>query len=120
MDYIKQLLELRNELHKKIIFAAIRCAAPGSDQILELNDPLDASFTIRSRESDALITTHVTVTGIDCTTGELVAATADGTQKKLYYNDLALEQLAWMLKTVESSSFTLTEKYHDRHLITVG
>jgi hypothetical protein len=120
MDYLKQLNELRNDLHKKIVYLAIKSVSPGSDYVLELEDPLEASFTVRSRETGDLVTTQVTVMGVDGTTGELVASTANGTGKKLYYNDLTLEQLARLFTYLEQKLFTITEKEYVRHLITAG
>lgn len=120
MNYFKQLNDLRDELHKKIIRQVILAYHPGKEYHLELEEPLEASFTIRSKETGRLITTQVEITGIDGTTGELVAETADGTPKKLYYHDLTLEQLVMLLTRIESQLYTVTENEYDRHLITVG
>ncbi len=120
MSYIKQINSLRDELHKKIVRNVITAYLPGSDYILELEEPLETSFTVRSRQTERLITTQVQVTGIDGTTGELFAETADGEEKKLYYHDLTVEQLAMLLSRIESDLYTVIEKENVRHLITVS
>ncbi len=120
MDYFKQISSLRDELHKKIIRNVITTYLPGSDYHLDLEEPLETSFTVRSRQTGRLITTQVDLTGIDGTTGELLAVTADGEEKKLYYHDLTLEQLAMLLARLESDLYTVIEKENVRHLITVS
>jgi hypothetical protein len=120
MDYFKQLNDLRDELHKKIIHTAILASAPGSYYDLDLDDHLEASFTIRCKETCERITTQVNLTGINGTTGELVAETAHGTPKRLYYSDLTLEQLATLHKKLEAKLFTITEEKNVRHLITAS
>lgn len=120
MDYFKQLNDLRNELQRKIIYKTILAADPGSDYYLELEDHLEASYTIRSRETGRLETTQVNITGLDGTTGEMFAETAHGTPKRLNYHDLSLEQLATLLKKLETNSFTITLKHNDRNLVTIS
>lgn len=120
MDYIKQLNTLRDELHRKIVYRSIIAHHPGSEYTLDLNDPVVTSYTVRSRETGDLVTTQVTVTGIDGTTGELVAETATGVRKKVYYNDLTLEQLARLLLNLEAKLFTVTEFKNGRNIITVS
>lgn len=120
MEYIKHISDLRNELHRKIVYQSILAHHPGSEYVLDLNEPVQAFYSITSRETGELNVTQVTVTGIDGSTGELIAATAAGTRKKLYYNDLTLEQLARLLLTLEAKLFTVTEFKHGRDLITVG
>ncbi len=120
MDYFKQLNDLRNELHKKIVHAAILISDPGSHYFLDLDEPLEACYCIRSRETGNLESTPVNVTGINGTTGELVAETAHGTPKRVYYNDLTLEQLATLLRKVETNSFIITKTKDVRNLITVS
>jgi hypothetical protein len=120
MEYIKHINDLRNELHRKIVYQSILAHHPGSEYALDLNEPVDAYYTVTSRETGNPVTTQVTVTGIDGSTGELIAATAAGSRKKLYYNDLTLEQLARLLLHLEAKLFTVTEFKNDRNLITVG
>ena len=120
MEYIKHINDLRNELHRKIVYQSILAHHPGSEYVLDLHEPVDAHYTVTSRETGGPVTTQVTVTGIDGSTGELIAATAAGSRKKLYYNDLTLEQLARLLLTLEAKLFTVTEFKNDRNLITVG
>jgi hypothetical protein len=120
MDYFKQINDLRNELHKKIVHRAILAADAGSYYYLELSDPLEACYCIRSRESNHLETTQVIVTGINGTTGELVAETANGTPKRLYYHDLTLEQLATLLRKLETNFFTIIKTEDVRYTITAG
>lgn len=120
MDYLKQLNVLRDELHKKIVHLVISSQPSGWDYILELDEPLETSFTVRSRQTDRLITTQVDLTGIDGVTGELYAETADGTGKKLYYHDLTIEQLVQLHNLLLSNSFTILEKKNVRNLIPVS
>lgn len=120
MEYIKQLSDLRNELHRKIVYQSILAYDPGAQYILDLNDPVEAFYLVRSKDTGNLIATEVTVTGIDGSTGELIAETAAGTRKKLYYNDLTLEQLARLLLNLEAKLFTITEFKNARHLITAS
>lgn len=120
MDYFTQINSLRNELHRKIIHTAILASDPGRYFFLELDNHLEACYTIRSRETGNLESTPVNITGIDGTTGELFAETAHGTSKRVYYNDLTLEQLAMLLKKLESKLFTITLTQNDRHLITTS
>jgi len=120
MDYLKQLNTLRDELHRKIIHTAILASDPGRHYFLELEECLEACYIIRSRITGDLESTPVNITGINGTTGELVAETAHGTPKKLYYNDLTLEQLATLLKKLESKLFTITQEENVRHLITAS
>ena len=120
MDYIKQLNDLRNELHKKIVYRSILAHDPGAQYILDLHNPVEAFYSVLSRETGEPVTTQVTVTGIDGSTGELIAETATGVRKKLYYSDLTLEQLARLLLHLEAKLFTVTEFKNVRHLITVS
>ena len=120
MEYIKHINDLRNELHRKIVYQSILAHHPGSEYVLDLHEPVQAFYTVTSRETGETNATQVTVTGVDGSTGELIAETAAGTRKKLYYNDLTLEQLARLLLTLEAKLFTVTEFKNDRNLITVG
>ena len=120
MEYIKHISDLRNELHRKIVYQSILAHHPGSEYVLDLQEPVQAFYTVTSKETGEPNVTQVTVTGIDGSTGELIAATATGIRKKLYYNDLTLEQLARLLLTLEAKLFTVTEFKNDRNLITVG
>lgn len=120
MDYIKQLNDLRNELHRKIVYRSILAHDPGAQYILDLHNPVETFYSVLSRETGEPVTTQVRLTGIDGSTGELIAETATGVRKKLYYNDLTLEQLARLLLHLEAKSFTVTEFKNARHLITVS
>jgi len=120
MDYFKQINELRDELHRKIIHKAILMSDPGTKYYLELDEPLEACYTIRSRETGNLECTQVILTGICGTTGELFAETAGGTSKRLYYRDLTLEQLATLLGKLDAEAITIKQNENDRHLITAS
>ena len=100
MSYLSKVKGLRNEMHKGIIIMAIR-AAGTSDAELQLEHPVAAQYILQ----DALY--EVSVTGIRCTTGELIAESADGKWKWMYYDDLSLEQLAELHDKVEAKQFQL-------------
>lgn len=120
MDYFKQLNDLRNDLQRKIIYTTILASDPGTDYYLDLKEHLETSYSIRSRENGHLETTQVNVTGLDGTTGELFAETAAGTPKGLTYHDLTLEQMAMLLRKLETNSYTITLKQNDRNFITAS
>jgi len=123
MDYLKQLNELRDELHKKIVYTAILLPNKNRELFVQisklwsdgrltaqlmLKNPLEAfQRRYKAGELRNLKTTNVFVTGIIQSTGELIAETASGTPERLYYSDLSLEQLAVLLKQIESRLFTI-------------
>jgi hypothetical protein len=118
MNFNQQINFLRHQLHRSIVHLAIRAGDPGSDDDLVLNDPLEACYRFRDY-SGQLVTVGVTVTGVNGTTGDLIAEVATGQGKKLYYNDLTLEQLARLHEHLEAGLYKI-ENTNDRNIITAG
>lgn len=107
MKRYNELMNLRDRLHKEIVQLATRSAAMADNAHVLLDHPLEAAYITRGR--DQLIQVPVEIQGIDGTLGELLAVAADGSEKKLYYNDMTLEQMAMLLDYLETSKFTVNE-----------
>lgn len=103
MDYSQELLKLRDKMHQDIIHRTVKLN-DGDDFELELNYP----FSIWIGQYDDDFQIKVAVTGICGTTGELI--TKGITEDAYYdigYNDLTMEQLAFLQRQIESESFTI-------------
>ena len=100
MSYSKQMFDLRNDMHRSIIHMSIRAAGAGDLQVL-LDNPISVKYCDRD------VVYHVTLTGVNCINGELIAENSAGSRRRIYYNDLTLEQLALLHDNIEANLFTL-------------
>lgn len=116
-ELTKLIEDLRYRMHRSIVHLAIKSAANGKNLDVELIKPLEVSY--KTTNDMKRVTVEVKVTGINGTTGELIAENLEGENIKLYYNDLTLEEMARLNEYLESKLFLLTEKY-DRNLITIS
>lgn len=105
MITLKQLQDLRNQLHKDIVLHTVK--AGGADMYeLELQDSVHAAHTVLDR-TGLKILEEVEIQAIDGVTGELIAIAADGLQKHMRYNDLSLEQLTKIYEQLDAKNYKL-------------
>lgn len=110
MSYLKQVLDLRNQLHKNIVQLGIKIAGAADDLQLELLDPIDNICFQVNEDLHTRTAIRYRLLGLDCTTGELLAETYDHERRRLKYNDLTLEQLAEFHDRLETKNYTVKEK----------
>lgn len=95
MNYLAQLNEMRNKMHQEIILHVIKDNRDPNDFLAELDRPFIVEIE-EYRPTHPNLNTIVTVTGIDGTTGEIIAEDNSGTELTVHYHDLTLETLAML------------------------
>ena len=105
MNYEEQINILRDKMHKDIIHSAQRAHSVADDFDLELLRP----FTIWVTEGfDEEYQVKIIIKGVSGNTGELITEgiTATG-YCDINYNDLTMEQLAYLHKQIQANQFTI-------------
>lgn len=106
MSQSTQILELRNQLHKHIVQQTVRSAGAATGAWLQLQREIQAAYTYQdNQDQDHQVT--VRIHGIDGTTGELLAVTAENDQRRIRYCDLTVEQLSQLFDYIIGKKFTV-------------
>ena len=100
MSHIKKICDLRNDMHRSIIHMSIKAAGAGDMQV-QLNMPISVKYCDRD------VTYSAMITGVNCINGELIAENSAGSRRRVYYNDLTMEELARLHDMMEANLFTL-------------
>jgi len=108
MDYQKELIKLRDNMHREIIRETITVVAARENHILVLDEPLRFNLEYyrpgpRNGREDVLIT------GVDGTSNELTGINLDGEERFIYYRDVPVETLAILHRTVTGKCYTIQE-----------
>ena len=105
MNYTDQINILRDKMHKDIIHSAQKCHSPADDFDLELLRPFSIWVT-EGFEDEYQV--KVIINGVSGNTGELLTEgiTATG-YCNVNYNDLTMEQLAYLHRQIETEQFTI-------------
>lgn len=105
MNYAQELLNLRDKMHKDIVQTTLKLSRKGEDFELELLNPFSIWIT-ESFDDDYQV--KVAIMGICGTTGELITrGITENAYCDINYNDLTMEQLAFLHRQIETESFTI-------------
>lgn len=106
MNYLQQLNEIRNSIHKEIIFAVINETKVENDDFqIELDMGVEY-VTEQYRPYDGEVVKRI-ITGIDSGTSELVGTDEDGNEKLLQYRDVPIERLAEVLTMLNAKKYKI-------------
>lgn len=106
MNYLAQLNEMRGKMHQEIILHTIKDNKDPNDFVADLNRP----FTVQIEEyrpTHPNLNTIATVTGVDGSSGEIVAHDHTGNDLTVHYNDLPLETLAMLHGEIVAKQYKL-------------
>lgn len=106
MNYLSQLNNMRNQMHKEIVLHTIKDNKDPDDFMIELNRPFTVQID-QYRPEDPNEFMIVTVSGVDGTTGEIVGHDQKHTEIKVSYNDLTMETLAMLHGEVINKNYKL-------------
>jgi hypothetical protein len=105
MNYAQEILTLRDKMHKDIVQSTLRLERSGDEFHLELMNPFSVWIT-ESFDDDYQV--KIAIMGICGTTGELITrGITENAYCDLTYNDLTMEQLAYLHRQIETESFTI-------------
>ena len=105
MNYAQELLNLRDKMHKDIVQTTQKLSRKGEDFELELLNPFSIWIT-ENFDDDYQV--KVAIMGICGITGELITrGITENAYCDINYNDLTMEQLAFLHKQIETESFTI-------------
>lgn len=105
MNYAQELLNLRDKMHKDIVQTTQKLSRKGEDFELELLNPFSIWIT-ENFDDDYQV--KVAIMGICGITGELITrGITEDAYCDINYNDLTMEQLAFLHKQIETESFTI-------------
>lgn len=106
MSYLQQLNEIRNNIHKEIVFAVIN-ETKAIDDDFQIELDLGVEYVAEQyRPYDGEIVKRI-VTGVDSATSELVGTDTDGNEKLIQYRDVPVERLAEVLLLLNSKKYKL-------------
>ena len=108
MDYIKQLNDFRQLLHKDIIITAIKDTRECSLPQLEFKTQLEFTL-VYYRPGNGPGMEKVKVTGLDVSSGELLATNLDNEVRTVHYQDLTLENLAVLHSWIIAKNYYVNE-----------
>jgi hypothetical protein len=104
MSYIQQLNEIRNNIHKEIVFAVID-ETKAIDEDFQIELDLGVEYvTEQYRPYNGEVVKRV-VTGVDSATSELVGTDDDGNEKLIQYRDVPVERLAEVLLLLKTKKY---------------
>jgi hypothetical protein len=96
MSYLQQLVEIRNSVHKEIVFTLVKESIQGPTAfLLELEGPVQYTTEVYRPYGNEIVT-RVT-TGVESDGFDLVGTDLDGEEKTILYRDVPLELLAQVL-----------------------
>jgi len=105
MNYAQELLTLRDKMHKDIVQTTLKLSRNGEDFELELTNPFSIWVT-ENFDDDYQV--KVAIMGICGITGELITrGITEDAYCDINYNDLTMEQLAFLHRQIETESFTI-------------
>jgi hypothetical protein len=106
MNYAQEILILRDKMHKDIIHTVQRANTTGDDFDIELEHPFSIWITEDYHDDEYQV--KIAITGVSGNTGELLT---QGITENAYcdvkYNDLTMEQLAFLHREIETKQFTI-------------
>jgi hypothetical protein len=105
MSYTEQILILRDKMHKDIIHTTQKADLTGDDFDIELNKPFKVWIT-EDYGDDYQV--KIIIKGVSGNTGELLTEgfTVTG-YCDVNYNDLTMEQLAYLHSQIQTNQFTI-------------
>lgn len=105
MNYAEQILILRDKMHKDIIHSTQRALPTGDDFDIELNRPFKIWIT---EDYDDEHQVMIIIKGVSGNTGELLTEGLTVTGYcDVNYNDLTMEQLAYLHSQIQTNQFTI-------------
>jgi hypothetical protein len=106
MSYINQLIEIRNGVHKNIVFAVVKeTSEVHGDFLLELDSPVQFTTEVYRPYGNEVVTR--VITGIDSEYHELQGTDQYGEQKTIQYRDVPVELLAQVLLQLDVKKYKL-------------
>lgn len=109
MNYLVQLNEMRNKMHQEIILHVIKDNRDPNDFVAELKRPFKVEID-EYRPTNPDDHAIVTVTGIDGTSGQIIAEDHIHNEITVHYNDLTMETLAMLHGEI------INKQYQIKHL----
>jgi hypothetical protein len=106
MSYIQQLAEIRNSVHKGIVFAVVKeTAEVHGEFLLELDSPVQFTTEVYRPYGNEVVTR--VITGVESDTSELIGTDTDGEEKLIQYRDVPVELLAQVLQQLDIKKYKL-------------
>jgi hypothetical protein len=104
MSYLQQLNEIRNSIHKEIVFAVIN-ETRTIDEDFQIEFDLGVPYVTDRAYSPEPV--KRIVTGVDSGSSELIGSSEDGIEKLIQYRDIPVEQLAQVLLLLNSKKYKI-------------
>lgn len=106
MSFIQQLSEIRNSVHKLIVFAVVKETAEATGEFsLELDSPIQYTTELYRPYGNEVVTRIIT--GVESHTSELTGTDLDGEEKTIQYRDVPVELLAQVLQQLDIKKYKL-------------
>lgn len=106
MSYLQQLNEIRNGVHKGIVFAAVKETDNAAGEFsLQLETPVQYTTEVFRPYGNEVVTRCIT--GIQSDDFELTGTDLDGDEKIIQYRDVPIELLAQVLQQLDLKKYKL-------------
>ena len=107
MSYTEKLSEIKNSIHKEIVFAVVKeSAGPKGYFSLDLNEPVEFITELYRPGENELARRVITGVNSDC---NLVGTDLDGEEKTILYRDMPIEQMNKVLVQLETKKYIINE-----------
>lgn len=107
MSYTEKLTEIKNSIHKEIVFAVVKeSAEPKGYFSLDLDEPVVFITELYRPTENELVQRVITGVNSDC---NLVGMDLDGEEKTILYRDVPVEELNTVLVKLETKKYKINE-----------
>lgn len=107
MSYTQQLTEIKNSIHKEIVFTVVRESdRPKGYFSIDLDEPVEFISELYRPTNNEITRRLITGVNSDC---NLVGTDLDGEEKTILYRDVPVEQLNLVLLGLETKKYTIKE-----------
>lgn len=107
MNYTQQLTEIKNNIHKEIVFTVVKESnQPNGYFSLDLDEPVGYVSELYRPTENEFARRIVTGVNSEC---NLVGTDLDGNEKTILYRDIPVEQLDEILSKLERKKYTINQ-----------